>query len=37
MRLKKPLWIGNLLRGLMTQAESRKHFQSQMAEFSAVR
>jgi hypothetical protein len=37
LRLKKPLWIGNLLRGMMARAESRKHFQSQMAEFSAVR
>jgi hypothetical protein len=26
MRLKKPLWIGKLLRGLMAQAESKKRF-----------
>lgn len=37
MRRKKALWIGKLLRGVLTQAESRKHYQSQMAEFSAVR
>ena len=37
MRQKKPLWIGKLLRGLSGQAESRKHFKSQIAEFSAVR
>jgi hypothetical protein len=37
MRLKKPLWIGKLLRGLMTQAESRKHFSTRTTEFSLVR
>jgi hypothetical protein len=37
MRLKKPLWIGKLLRGLMTQAESRKHFQMRSTEFIAGR
>jgi hypothetical protein len=37
MRLKKPLWIGKLLRGLMAQAESRKHYRLQVTEFSAVR
>jgi recombination protein RecA len=37
MRLKKPLWIGKLLRGMMAQAESRKYFKSQVTEFSAVR
>jgi hypothetical protein len=37
MRLKKPLWIGKLLRGMMAQAESRKHYRTQVAEFSAVR
>jgi len=26
MRLKKPLWIGNLLHGMMAQAESRKYY-----------
>jgi hypothetical protein len=37
MRLKKPLWIGKLLRGMMVQAESNKHYRSQVAEFSALR
>jgi len=37
MRRKKPVWIGKLLRGIAAQAESRKHYQSQMAEFSALR
>jgi hypothetical protein len=37
MRLKKPLWIGKLLRGMMAQAESRKHFSLRTTEFSAVR
>ncbi len=37
MRLKKPLWIGKLLRGLLGQAETRKHYRSRTAEFSAVR
>lgn len=37
MRLKKPLWIGKLLRGMLAQAESRKHFKSQVAEFQTVR
>ena len=37
MRLKKPLWIGKVLRGLMAQAETQKHYHSQAAEFSAVR
>ena len=37
MRRKKPLWIGKLLRGVLAQAESRKHYKSQLAEFSAVR
>ncbi len=37
MRLKKPLWVGKLLRGVMALAESRKHFKSQVTEFSAVR
>ena len=37
MRLKKPLWIGKLLRGLMAQAESRKHYAARTTEFSAVR
>jgi hypothetical protein len=37
MRLKKPLWIGKLLRGMVAQAESRKHYRTVVAEFSAVR
>ena len=37
MRRKKPLWIGKLLRGVAVEAESRKHYRSQAAEFSAVR
>jgi recombination protein RecA len=37
MRLKKPLWIGKLLRGMMAQAESQKHYRTQVTEFSAVR
>ena len=37
MRRKKPVWIGKLLRGIAAQAESRKHYKSQMAEFSALR
>jgi recombination protein RecA len=37
MRRKKPVWIGKLLRGIAAQAESRKHYKSQMADFSAVR
>jgi hypothetical protein len=37
MRLKKPLWIGKLLRGLMAQAESRKHFQMRSTDFIAGR
>jgi hypothetical protein len=37
MRRKKPVWIGKLLHGIAAQAESRKHYKSQIAEFSAVR
>jgi hypothetical protein len=37
MRLKKPLWIGQLLRGMMAQAATQKHYRSQVAEFSAGR
>jgi hypothetical protein len=37
MRLKKPLWIGKLLRGMMAQAVTQKHYRSQVAEFSAGR
>jgi hypothetical protein len=35
-RGKRPLWIGKLLRGIRTEAESRKHFRAQSAEFVAV-
>lgn len=34
---KKTLWIGKLLRGLMAQAETQKHFRAQRAEFPVVR
>ncbi|HZL57549.1 MAG TPA: hypothetical protein VFC21_10725 [Bryobacteraceae bacterium] len=37
MRRKRPVWIGKLLRGFETQAESRKHHRSHMAEFTAMR
>jgi recombination protein RecA len=37
MRRTKPLWIGKLLRGIAAQAESRKHYKSQFAEFTASR
>jgi hypothetical protein len=37
MRRKKPVWIGKLLRGIAAQAESRKHYKSQLADFSATR
>ncbi len=36
MRRGKPLWMGKLLRGVLAQAESRKHYKSQLAEFSAI-
>ena len=37
MRRRQPMWIGKLLRGIAAQVESRKHYKSQTAEFSAVR
>jgi hypothetical protein len=37
MRRKRPVWIGRLLRGFETQVESRKHYRSHLAEFTAVR
>jgi hypothetical protein len=37
MRLKKPMWVGRLLRGLWADAQSQKHFRTRVAEFSAVR
>jgi len=36
-RLKKPMWVGRLLRGLWADAQSQKHFRTRVAEFSAVR
>lgn len=37
MRCKKTFWIGKLLRGFLAEAESRKHYKSQLAEFQAIR
>lgn len=37
MEAKKPIWAGRLLRGMLGQAESRKHYCAQVAAFSAVR
>jgi len=37
MRRKKPLWIGRLLRGILAQAESHKHYRLRMAELLVVR
>lgn len=37
LRRKEPLWRGKLLRGVLAQAERRKHYRSQTAEFSATR
>ena len=36
MRRKKHLWMGKLLRGLRTQAETRKNYRLRTAEFAAV-
>jgi RecA/RadA recombinase len=35
MRRKRPVWMGKLLRGIDTRAESHKHYRSQVAEFMA--
>jgi hypothetical protein len=35
MQRKKPLWIGKLLRGVLAQAESRKHFSTRTTDPSA--
>jgi recombination protein RecA len=35
-RRKRPLWVGKLLRGIHAEAQSRKHYHSQSAEFMAV-
>jgi len=37
MRRKKPMWIGRLLRGILTQADSRKHYRARTAELRVVR
>jgi hypothetical protein len=37
MHRKRPVWSGRLLRGIETRAESRKHYRSRTAEFTAVR
>jgi hypothetical protein len=37
MRAVKPVWTGKLLRGVAARAESRKHYRSRMAEFTAVK
>jgi hypothetical protein len=37
MRRTRPLWIGKLLRGIVAQAESRKHYKSQFVEFTVSR
>jgi hypothetical protein len=35
MRAVKPVWTGKLLRGVAARAESRKHYRSRTAEFTA--
>jgi len=35
MRMKKPLWIGRLLRGMVSTAESHKHYRARVAELRA--
>jgi hypothetical protein len=37
LRRKRPVWNGKLLRGIATEAESRKHHRTQTAEFTAIR
>lgn len=37
MRMKKPMWIGRLLRGIVSLTESRKHYRSRVTELRAVR
>ena len=37
MRRKRPVWIGKLLRGINTLAESRKHYRAHTAELTVVR
>jgi hypothetical protein len=36
MKRKRPVWVGKLLCGLRVEAESRKHYRAQSAEFMAV-
>jgi hypothetical protein len=36
MKRKQPVWSGKLLRGIHTEAETRKHHRAQSAEFTAV-
>ena len=36
MRRRRPLWVGRMLRGLAVQAETRKHYRSRTAEFTAA-
>lgn len=36
MKRRQPVWAGQLLRGLRAEAESRKHYRAQTAEFTAV-
>lgn len=36
MKRKQPVWVGKLLRGIRTEAESQKHHRAQTAEFVAV-
>jgi hypothetical protein len=36
MKRSRPLWVGKLLRGIRAEAESRKHYRVQSAEFVAV-
>jgi len=36
MRRRHPLWVGRMLRGLAVQAETRKHYRSRTAEFTAA-
>jgi hypothetical protein len=36
MKRKRPMWAGKLLRGIHAEAESRKHYRSQSADFTAV-
>jgi hypothetical protein len=37
MRRKNPMWVGRLLRGILSLAESRKHYRVRTAELEVVR